>query len=244
MAHMAWGLGGLLGLVCSAVALASPGQSAPPGLFIRIDEGLLTVKAQAVPHGQILEALAHQLHFELIMGGPLEELQSLDLERRPWEEGLKQALAPANWAALYRSTAGMPRLSQVVVWPRSQGPPPKAPSAGPPGQLPEARGDTAAPQGQLNIYAPLAELLAAENDEVRAVAVVALTNVGGKQAVEAVRYALHDREPWVRGVAVEALAVMGGEPAIQGLQQALQDDNPDVQQAAQEVLAQLQQKEE
>ncbi len=244
MARMAWGLGGLLGLVCSAMAVAGPGQSMPPGLFIQIDEGLLTLKAQAMPQRQILEALAHQLHFELIMGGPLEEPQSLDLERRPWEEGLKQALAPANWAALYRATAGTPQLSQVMVWPRPQDPPPRAPSASPPRQPPKARGDTAAPQRQLDISAPLAELLAAEDDEVRAATVVALANTGGEQAVAAVMYALHDQEPWVRGVAVEALAVMGGEPAIQGLQQALQDDNPDVQQAAQEVLAQLQQEDE
>jgi hypothetical protein len=241
---MAWGLGGLFGLVCSAMALAGAEQNAPPGLFIQIDQGLLTVKAQAISQRQILEELGRQLHFELIIGGPLEEQQSLDLESQPWEEGLKKALAPANWAALYRSTAGTPRLSQVMVWPRAQAPPPRALSTDPPGQPLEARGDTATLQRQLDIYAPLAELLAAENDEVRAAAVAALANTGGEQAVAAVTSALHDQEPWVRGVAVEALAVMGGEPAVRGLQQALQDDNPDVQQAAQEVLAQLQQQDE
>ena len=135
MAHRAWGLGGLLGPMCSAMALAGPGPSAPPGLFI-----------------------------------------------------------------------------QVIVWPRLQDPPPRAPSTGPSGQPPEAQGHAAAPQGPPDIYAPLTEQLAAENEEVRAAAVVPLANMGGEQAVAAVISALHAQEPWVRGV-VEALAVMGGDPA-------------------------------
>lgn len=210
------------------MALAGPGPSALPGLFIQVDEGLLTVKAQAIPHRQIVEELAHRLHFEPIIGGPLEERQSLDLEQRPWQEGLKQALTPANGAALYKATAGKPRLSQVIVWPRLQDPPPRAPSTGPSGQPPEAQRHAAAPQRPPDIYAPLTEQLAAENEEVRAAAVVALANMGREQAVAAVISALHDQEPWVPGVAVKALAVMGGEPAVRGLQQALQDGNPDV----------------
>jgi hypothetical protein len=59
------------------------------------------------PHIEVGFLLVVHL-FELRLMGPLEARQSLDVDRRPWEEGLKLALAPANWVALYRSTTGLP----------------------------------------------------------------------------------------------------------------------------------------
>src|SRR2546422_4409242 len=100
MARMTWGMGTLLGVTLLAVALASPAPRQPPGLFIQMDAGLLTVKAQAVPQRQILEGIAQALHVELIMAGPLAERKSLDLERQPWEDVLKKAVAPASWAGI------------------------------------------------------------------------------------------------------------------------------------------------
>jgi HEAT repeats len=243
MARIMWSLGPWLGVTLAAVALAAAAPRQPPGLFIQMDAGFLTVKAQAIPQGRLLEAIAQALHVELIMAGPLAERKSLDLERRPWEEVLKTALAPASWAGLYTSTAGTSRLTKLVVFPPQGDQPPTVPSPSAAEHPPEVQA-TIPPRGELGLRASLTELLAADNDETRAVAVVALVNLGGAQAVAAVTSALQDEDPWVRQVAVEALAVIGGEPAIQGLQQALQDDHPDVQQAAQEALARLQQEDE
>ena len=84
------------------------------------------------------------------------------------------------------------------------------------------------------------ELLEAEDDETRALALVGLATRGGEQAIMALRQALQDREPWIRETAVEALAEIGGEQAIQGLKLALRNENEDVREAAQEALTRLQ----
>ena len=244
MAPITKALGLGLGVMLAAVALTAAAPRQRPKLFIQRDGALLTVNAQAVPQGQLLEAIAHALHVELIIAGPLTEPKSLDLERRPWEDVLKTALAPASWAGLYTSTAGTVRLTTLVVFPPqgNQAPTVPFPSAAEPS--PEAQVAIPPLGGAVDPQTSLTELLAADNDEMRAVAVVGLAHLGGAQAVAAVTSALQDEEPWVRQVAVEALAVLGGEPAIQGLEQALQDEHPDVQQAAQEALARLQQADE
>lgn len=84
------------------------------------------------------------------------------------------------------------------------------------------------------------ELLEADDEETRALAVVGLAAMGGEQAIAPLRKALQDREAWIRETAVEALADIGGEQAVQGLQQALGDENEDVRRAAQEALIRLQ----
>jgi hypothetical protein len=72
-------------LVSSHTAAAVPGEGKAGELVIRKDQDTLAVKARGVPHRRILEELASQLAFELIIAGSLEEQRSLDIERRPWE---------------------------------------------------------------------------------------------------------------------------------------------------------------
>ena len=96
MAPSTRSLGPWLGVTLATVALAAAAPRQPPGLFIQRDAEFLTVKAQAIPQGRLLEAIAQALHVELIMAGPLTERKSLDLERRPWEEVLKITLSPAS----------------------------------------------------------------------------------------------------------------------------------------------------
>jgi hypothetical protein len=240
-----------LGLLVSSYTVAAvPGERKAGELVIRKDQDTLTVKARDVPHRRILEGLASQLAFELIIAGSLEEQRSLDIESRPWEEALKKALSPASWAFVYDSSAGEPRLAKVFVFTSKadasapvRSPPPQRradpPSPDPtPAPEPQVGGEpTAADKGG---DASLAELLESDDDEMRALALVSLATTGGEQAITALRQALQDKEPWIRETAVEALAEIGGEGAIQGLQQALRDTNEDVRRAAQEALTRLQ----
>jgi hypothetical protein len=237
-------------LVSSYTAAAVPSGRKAGELVIRKDQDTLTVKARDVPHRRILEALANELAFELIIAGSLEEQRSLDIESRPWEEALKKALSPASWAFVYNSSAGEPRLARVFVFTskadtstpvrspspqRRIDPPSPAPTQAP---EPQVRNEpTFADKGD---DASLAELLQSDDDEMRALALVSLATTGGEQAITALRQALQDKEPWIRETAVEALAEIGGEGAIQGLQQALRDTNEDVRRAAQEALTRLQ----
>jgi hypothetical protein len=232
------------------VTLAAPDAGPGVDLLIQRDEDMLTVKARQIPHRRILEGLASQLHFELVIAGPLEERRSLEIESRPWEEALKKALAPASWAFVYDSSSGEPRLTKVFVFPSKEdgGSVPRTASL-PRSTIPPAPVPPAAPESpaekqpnlvEQGIDASLAELLEAEDDEMRALALVGLATIGGEQAITALRQALQDREPWIRETAVEALAELGGEEAIQGLQQALRDENEEVRRAAQEALSRLQ----
>jgi hypothetical protein len=237
-------------LSLSAAARANAAQGNPEGLFVEVDGRLLTVKAKEIPHRQILEEIAKQLNFELIIDGPLEERYSLDLERIPWEEALKRALSPANWAFIYQAGAQEPRLLTVFVLQlrRDKGAtdnPPAAPGRAdpllsPPSTQPsEAQVPGAPEHEQKGLNASLTELLKAEDQVTRVAAINSIAVVGGEKAVDALKQALQDQEPWVRLEAVEALKKIPGEQAIEVLEQALGDEHPYVQQAAQEALASL-----
>lgn len=251
---MTWLLRLLLSLVLltfPVVAVAKPDDGGTGGLFIRMEGGLLTVKATDVPHRLILEGLAKRLGFELIVAGTLDERRSLELHGKRWEETLKKALSPASWVFVYEPTVGGSRLAKVFVFPLKQeksstpGSPPSPARATPaPSRVPaEASGKKVplTPDQQEGVGAVLTQLLDAEDEETRAIALFGLAAMGGDQATQALREALQDEEPWIREVAVEALAELGGEQAIQGLKQALQDKDEDVQQAAQEALERLMQ---
>jgi hypothetical protein len=239
---------GLLAL--SPMAAAGRGGEKPAELIVRAEGGMLTLKASDVSHRRILEGLAKQLNFELIVAGPLEERRSLEIDGKPWEEALKKALSPASWAFVYTSSGGEPQLAKVFVFPsKNDGAGPARPSSSPgrvaaqaqtPRPTPALQGSRVSQRAEQGSDPSVGELLNAEDDETRALALVDLATTGGEQAIVGLRRALQDKEPWIRETAVEALAEIGGEQAIQGLQQALRDESEDVRKAAQEALIKLQ----
>jgi hypothetical protein len=250
MVRLIW----LIALLC-ILALPMPGRSGTTegnlrDLTIRMDQNMLTVKAKEVPHRRLLEELAKRLKFELIIAGPLEDQRSLEIDARPWEEALKKVLSPASWAFVYDSSGGEPRLAKVFVFPSKDntsgsGRPSSSPSraAAPvptPLPAPQPQGRQAVQLPEQGSDASLTEMLEADDEETRALALVGLAAMGGEQAVVGLRQALQDKEAWIRETAVEALAEIGGEQAIQGLQQALRDENEHVRKAAQEALIRLQ----
>jgi HEAT repeats len=237
-------------LILVHMATAGPGTRKPTEFSIRVEAGIVTLKARDVSQRRILEGLAKQLNFELIVAGPLEEQRSLEIDGKPWEEALKKALAPASWAFVYDGSGGQARLAKVFVFPfKNDAPSQGRPSSGPgrvaaatpaPRPAPDHQGHATPQLAEQGSDASTGEPLQAEDDETRALALVGLATTGGEQAIMALRQALQDREPWIRETAVEALAEIGGEQAIQGLQLALRDENEDVRKAAQEALTRLQ----
>src|SRR5215813_4762661 len=117
MACCTWLLLGLVLLAWSARGGALPGEGGPGQLFIQLEEERLTVSAREISHRRLLEELARQLNFELILAGPLEQPCSLEIKGRPWKQALRTALAPASWAFIYESGTGRHRLIKVVVFP-------------------------------------------------------------------------------------------------------------------------------
>lgn len=241
----------VLTVVFLFVAVAAAAAD-PPGLSIRIEGDLLTLKATEVPHRLILETLAERLGFRLVVAGSLSERRSLTIVQKPWEEALKGALVPANWALVYGSAAGRPRLVAVFVSPASPPPHPAVPvrvSSRPGTSLSEQAELWAAVAEILTIdiekarpgevVAALSELLVADDEEVRAIALMGLSSLGGEEAVRLLTRGLLDEEPWLREMTVAALAELGGRQAIAGLQQASQDPDAHVRQAAQAALRNL-----
>ena len=237
-------------LVLLHTAAAGPGGGKPAEFIIREEAGMVTLKARDISQRRILEGLAKQLNFELVIAGPLEERRSLEIDGKPWEEVLKKALSPASWAFVYDSPGGHPRLAKVFVFPsKNDSSAPGRPSSDP-GRVsapaparrptPHLQGNQALQPVEQGSDTSVGERLEAEDDETRALALVDLATTGGEQAIMALRQALQDREPWIRETAVEALAEVGGEQAIQELQLALRDENEDVRKAAQEALIRLQ----
>jgi hypothetical protein len=251
MAKPAWLIPFLLLLALPMMGRSGTHEGNPGHFTIRMEPDRLTVKAKEVPHWQLLEELAKYLQFELILAGPLEGRLSLEIDRRPWEEALKKALYPASWAFVYKpSPRGVPRLAKVFVFPAQDdgfglGSPFSSPShaASPVTaamQTPMPQRGKAPHLAEAGLDTSLVELLEAEDEEMRALALVGLATMGGEQPVAALKQVLQDEESWIRETAVEALAEIGGEQAIQGLQQALDDENEDVRRAAQEALIRLQ----
>jgi hypothetical protein len=184
-------------LSLSAAARANAAKADPKELFVKVDGPLLTVKAKEIPHRQILEGIAKQLNFELIIDGLLEERYSLELERIPWEEALKRALSPANWAFIYQPAVQEPRLTKVFVLqpPRDKG------ASGDPPAAPD-RADTLSPSSTqpseaqaprtpehagkvLNVSLTL--FLTAEDQVARVAAINTIAVVGGEKAVDALK---------------------------------------------------------
>jgi hypothetical protein len=250
MARPVWSISLLLFIVLQGLGSAAATEGDPKSLTISLEQDRLTVHAKEVPHWRLLEELAKRLQFELIIAGPLEDRRSLEIEARPWEEALKKALSPASWAFVYDSAAGEPKLAKVFVFPSKDNPsmPARptpsstrvvAPVPVPMPAHPPQGGNT--PQlAEPGADPPMAELLEADDEETRALAVVGLATMGGEEAIAALKRALQDKQPWIRETAVEALADLGGDQAIQGLQQALRDDHEEVRKAAQEALIRLQ----
>ncbi len=94
--------------------------------------------------------------------------------------------------------------------------------------------------GQPDVVGPLSRVaLADEDEDVRAAAIDALGDIGGKDAAQALSVALQDEEPGLRAEAVEALGHIGGQAAAQVLAIALQDADVDVRYLAVESLGEI-----
>ena len=237
-------------LVLLHTAIAGPGTGKPTEFSIRVEAGIVTLKARDVSQRRILDGLAKQLNFELIVAGPLEEQRSLEIEGKPWEEALKKALAPASWAFVYDSSGGQARLAKVFVFPlKNDGSGQARPSSSPgrvvaptPPHRPvrDLPGNPAPQLAEQGPDASTSELLEAEDDETRALALVGLATTGESRRSWRCGRPSRIGSHGFRETAVEALAEIGGEQAIQGLQLALRDENEDVRKAAQEALTRLQ----
>lgn len=214
---------GILLLAFPIMALAEgPGPVSPQDLFLQVEGDLLTVRAKEVPQRLILEGLAQRLGFELHTMGPLEERRSLNLQRKPLEEGLKEVLHPASWVSLYTPSPKGPRLTKIIVFPpslpRASHPASPHPQVGPTPPVTTRE----SPQKVEEAIAGLSKLaVEVEDPETRALALFDLATLGGGKE------------------AMEAMLEIGGEEAIQQLEETLKGQSEELRQAVQEMLGSI-----
>ena len=226
----------------AAPLVADPGAGKDSGVEIRLERGFLTVRAGDVPHKEILAALAQQLRFELILAKGLEEKRSLDIRAEPWEDGLKKAIAPADWAFIYRDSDQGSRLAKVIILPSREGEGAAAQgfAASEPGETGKKKEGGQRPEETQLADAPVSTGELGITKEERLKAIEALTEREPEIAVPALVRELNDPDPAIRAAVAEALGESYDISAVQPLGHLLLNDvDPDVREAAAEMLGEI-----
>jgi HEAT repeat protein len=242
MSHHRWVLRALLTSLLLIGGLGRPvaGQSVdkspiagggdPP--FIRVEEGVVTVKIAGASLEEVLNEIRAQSRIRLVLHGSRPETISAEFQAVPLDEALRR-LIKANFLLLYS-----PDGQLVEVWVLRQ--PGERILAGERESLdsligelqrgePAQRSRAALALGEFKNKQALAPVMGAlEGDdapEVRQAAISALEDLGGQQAIAALAAAVSgDSDDLVRLSAVEALAKLGGPEAIEPLTRALRAD--------------------
>ncbi len=216
-----------------------------------VEDGLVTLTADSVPVGDLIREIALRADLRLVQHVALQELVSVDFDRRPLADVLGELL----------------RHNSYQLYQAADGPSEERSHAAIPGALwVFAEGATSAPEAMIYfeavlLHGAIGEKKAAirdlrrlataeavetlsiavrdEDARVRKVALEALSRIGGDEALAAIASLTQDDEPQLRGRAVEAVGMAGGVSAADYLVISLDDDDPRVRAAAIESLADL-----
>lgn len=231
----------------SAPAAGEGGETAPPSprLELAVDSGSLTLRAEAVPLGEVLAAIGARAGFEVSVRGAVERPVTVVLTEVPIEAGLRQLLGSGSLLFAYDPPDGGPerRLVEVRALVAEAAPPLRSTPVGRHDQ-PESAGD--APLPAISPYDPLEArlefaraarrgrpqapeeletlLLEDEHAHVRGLAAAALGRRGGAAAGEALVEALSDRDWRVRRRAARALGDAWGDQAVEPLADLLAEE--------------------
>ena len=227
-------------------------DSAPAGTFqLDYRDGRVSLEASDAALAQILQDLAVQAQFHLVLKGHTSRPVTLSLVEVPLETGLRRLIGDLSAVLIYHpdqpDEAEGPRLRKLLV----RGDAPGATLASVPRRLfhsdrlglvlvdetdPDLRADLAqlpaeeraaamawlAGQGGAAAIGALGFFLALDEDpKVRREAAAALERLGGDKVVPAIATGLGDQDPDVRFQAVQALGARAGEPSTMALGQVL-----------------------
>ncbi len=214
--------------LCPAVTTAHAGSA-----LLRVDVagGLLTLRAEGSPLGEVAAAIGEQAGFEVIVIGTLATTVSASLTGVPVWEALERLLGDTSRVVFYdRQRKGRER-AMVQLWLLGPGTGAAAVAAdGAPGDVagglqdPDARTRSqavlrlAGRGGSAQTLDDLVRMLRGDADPlVRSRAATALGSLGDPAAVPALAAALGDEHGSVRVAAAHALGEIGGDPATREL---------------------------
>lgn len=232
-------------------------------------DGCLTVKAQDVPLGELIDEIAKKSGVTVAKHVALDRRVSLEFHRLPLEQALRRILRHRSFVLEYaepvpgqpsavarvRTLSILPQgherysAKAAAVRPMTSGPSEadvtariwelQAALASGDAQTREEAVVELGESERAEAVGPLSLALADANEDIREAAVFSLTDIGGAHAAKALDIALADRDPRVREAAVDALGEIGGEVAIALLERALSDKVKFVREAAAEMLDEL-----
>jgi len=235
-------------LILSGLAPSSAGASeSTVAMAVAVDDGLVSVFANNVAVGDLIEAIARQAELRLVGHVDLDRLITLDVEHQPLPELLAEILKDDSYQ-LYQAMPGDDDSEEVIpgtLWIFSAGTS-LAPAAtiyleavlyqGTYAEKKEAIRELRRLGSPAAVQA-LSLALGDDDGRVRDAAISALSRIGSDDALAAIASAAMDSDPRVRGEAAAALGSGDNETSAQYLAMALDDPDPRVRMAVIESLA-------
>jgi len=240
-------------------------DSAASYLAVEISDDTVTLKAENVGVGDVLDEIAYASDLVVVPEGPLYGRLTLEFERLPLDEALRRIMRGRSYllhqARPARGASNANHAHRNTLWIFSDGAADESGVTRATGRSApttavviealesqlrsdDARLREAAIKGlrrlKVNeVIAPLSYALSDEDKNNRVKAIYALAEIGGDNAVAAMAAAAADENPWVRAETAYALGTLGGGTAIQVLKHALHDEDSDVRESAIEAFTDI-----
>lgn len=211
-------------------------------LLIKFRDGLLHIKANAIPLDDLLKELSARTKVKIHLVGSLSQKVTFRSRKIPLDQALiKLVEGTADYMFVYSQPS---TLKEVWIFSDSEGAPPVKVLSG--DTLSQRLGskynlaqDSREIDAQSLLSTPVEELLKSQNANVRLRVVEMLGELRDEQAVEDLISVLDDEDEDVRESAVYALAQIGSRQAVEPLITRLGDESPWVRASAAEALAKI-----
>ena len=221
--------------------LSAAAENRPVNSAVVCADGLMSVRADAVPIDRILAEMARSCDVTIVLQESIDTPLSIDIERMTPQRAVKRILRDYSFILSY---AQPPAGTGNWLWVLADDPSPPGRAeiiqAGPPiaTDRQEAIYLLGEDSGELSVNL-LRNALADPDRDVREAAVETLGEIGGDEAAVAVAIALNDPDLDVREAAADPLGQIGGDVSIQLLRQMTADRHAVVREAAADNLEQL-----
>jgi len=223
--------------------------------IIHFSQPNLTIKADRVPIGFLLEKIAMETGISFVLKGPADQPVSVSLTAISVEKAIGRLFSGANIAMTYKTNPDgkSVRLTDVFVVmdagantqykfaANSEVSAQEVMSESEEGEDPAAVELCESPEPR-NVSQIKAMLLRERNPEARAAVIQLMGNIRGDQvesATELLMAAMRDKHPGVRVAALTSLSAMPEEMAASGMLQAMNDPAPEVRAAAFRIVGSL-----
>ncbi|MDX1498442.1 MAG: HEAT repeat domain-containing protein [Woeseiaceae bacterium] len=236
---------GLLILGSLALPFASQAGADP---LVRVDDGLVTLRADELPRAAVVTSLARAANLRLVSHTELGGTLTATFSAAPLGQVLSIILEDDSYQLLYRSSTSSPdREAAGTLWIFATGRDGAARRpVGPESQL--LHGDLAAKKaairtlrdsGDAAAVHALSLALADPDGRIRDTALDALARIGSDAALAAIASLAGVDDYWTRVQAADALSRTDSRSAVGHLAIALDDPDPRVRMAVLEALADI-----